>query len=67
MVADYGDKDLDWGLIILISYTGQASVHYLIFSTIKLELDQAGSITLISFCVVRPHVRKLLQFGFDFR
>lgn len=51
MVADYGDKDLDWGLIILISYTGQASVHYLIFSTIKLELDQAGSITLIRFCV----------------
>lgn len=36
VVADYGDKDLDWGLIILINYTGQTSVHYLIFSTIKL-------------------------------
>lgn len=38
VVADYGDKDLDWGLIILINYTGQGSVHYLIFSSIKLSI-----------------------------
>lgn len=37
-MADYGDKDLDWGLIILINYTGQGSVHYLIFSSIKLSI-----------------------------
>lgn len=64
MVADYGDKDLDWGLIILISYTGQASVHYLIFSTIKLELDQAGSITLISFCVGQAPCKETISVWF---